>query len=275
MAATFDNSWMWHPEFREDATDTAGSFVHFRKVIVLATAEEVPQSALIYITADTRYKLYVNCRLVSFGPVKGDAIRWFYDKVDIGPFLRVGRNTIGVHVLRLFYATSFGSSFPRLPSGGLRIQAADVNSSLGTKLRSSVTWETAIDPSVKLRVDEPEDDFLHIFEDSSSTSHTSLHWVSAQLLEYQSSTGLSAPWSLCSRMIPQQKVQEAQFCALHNMKSSVAQDSWSAMLLRPSSSNTSGGSSPVVVLPAGTTHQLDLEVAHHITAFLRIRFQRP
>lgn len=85
MAATvLDKSWMWHPSFSEAQGSTAGLFVHFRKHLQL---EQVPKTLPIQITADTRYKLYVNKSLVAFGPVKGDANLWFYDEVDIASFL--------------------------------------------------------------------------------------------------------------------------------------------------------------------------------------------
>ncbi|KAJ5377258.1 uncharacterized protein N7496_004667 [Penicillium cataractarum] len=162
MSATFDRTWIWHPAFPENQPDTAGLLVHFRRQFTLGI--ESPKSLKIHISADTRYKLYVNQQLVSFGPVKGDQSMWFYDEVDIGPFLRTGENHVAVHVLRIFYATQFAPSFPRLPSGGLRVLVPVDEGEYSELLRTSEQWESAIDPFASLRVDEPEDVFLHTYE---------------------------------------------------------------------------------------------------------------
>ena len=49
---------------------------HFRRTLKLAAA---PQSFLIHLTADNRYKLYVNGEMVSFGPARGDLYHWRYE----------------------------------------------------------------------------------------------------------------------------------------------------------------------------------------------------
>lgn len=58
----------------EGQTQTTGLFVHFRKSI--DCPEEPPKSLVLHVTADTRYKLFVNQKLASFGPVKGDHTIW-------------------------------------------------------------------------------------------------------------------------------------------------------------------------------------------------------
>ncbi|OAL44048.1 Six-hairpin glycosidase [Pyrenochaeta sp. DS3sAY3a] len=266
-----DTTWMWHPNFHENEAHCAGRFVHFRRTFDLP-AEQVPSSFSIHITADTRYKLYVNRKLVSFGPVKGDAALWFYDEVDIGPYLKAGRNHIGVHVLRFFHATSYATSFPRLSSGGLRVQPVEHNAPLSAMVQSSAAWETAIDSYVKLRVDEPEDEFLHVYEYASLESQEPLQWVPSEILEFQNSTGQSAPWKLAPRMIPSLEMQYFRPCALHNLQSPIAHSAWSNTLL--GSQEHVSGSSPLV-LPAGSAHQVDIEFPHHMTAFVELHFKRP
>ena len=61
----------------------------FHKEITLA---EAPQRVAAWLTADTKYRLYVNGRLASRGPVDigldyggGNTGRWFYDYRDLTP----------------------------------------------------------------------------------------------------------------------------------------------------------------------------------------------
>lgn len=49
-------------------------------------------------SADNRYKLFVNEKLVSLGPARGDLTHWNYETVDLAPFLREGRNIIAAQV---------------------------------------------------------------------------------------------------------------------------------------------------------------------------------
>ena len=49
---------------------------HFRRTFDLPSP---PSAFLIHVTADNRYKLYVNGELVSLGPAHGDLYHWRYE----------------------------------------------------------------------------------------------------------------------------------------------------------------------------------------------------
>jgi hypothetical protein len=68
---------------------------HFRKSINLA---DKPGSFVIHVSADNRYKLFVNGKLASIGPARGDVYNWNYETVDIAPFLQTGRNVLAAVV---------------------------------------------------------------------------------------------------------------------------------------------------------------------------------
>jgi alpha-L-rhamnosidase len=68
---------------------------HFRRTFDLASA---PSSFPIHVTADNRYKLYVNGDLVSLGPARGDLYHWRYETVDIARHLKTGRNVLAAVV---------------------------------------------------------------------------------------------------------------------------------------------------------------------------------
>ncbi|HVW94562.1 MAG TPA: alpha-L-rhamnosidase C-terminal domain-containing protein [Mucilaginibacter sp.] len=68
---------------------------YFRKTVDL---QAKPASFKINVSADNRYKLYVNGTLVSLGPARGDTYYWNYEKVDIAPFLTAGKNVVSAVV---------------------------------------------------------------------------------------------------------------------------------------------------------------------------------
>lgn len=68
---------------------------HFRKKITLSAP---PASYLVHVTADNRYRLFVNGTPVSSGPARGDLFNWFYETIDIAPFLKQGENIVAALV---------------------------------------------------------------------------------------------------------------------------------------------------------------------------------
>ncbi|KXJ91622.1 hypothetical protein Micbo1qcDRAFT_203688 [Microdochium bolleyi] len=267
-----DRTWMWHPHFSEHLPDTAGLFVDFRRRFDIPLDAAPPASLKIAITADTRYKLSVNLRNVSYGPVKGDRLQWYSDDVDIGPFLRPGANIITVRVLRFFYATRYATSFPRLPTGGLRITTVDSQCPWRQSVQSSSTWECSIDDAATLRVDEPEDDFLHIYEQVAGSVPSNRSWVRAHLLEFQTSTGNTTPWNIAAVQIPKARCEPVHATSVNNVQSHIPAEAWMAVLSGPQEKQQPGSK---LTLEAGSTHQFDIEVATHTTAFIKFCFDRP
>jgi len=64
---------------------------HFRKQITLKVK---PEHFIIHVSGDSRYKLFINGKLVSFGPAKSDITHWKYETVDIAKYLKAGNNII-------------------------------------------------------------------------------------------------------------------------------------------------------------------------------------
>ena len=58
-----------------------------------------PQSGVIRITADSRYRLYVNGEWIGDGPVRCFPHKQQYDEYDISAYLRQGKNVAGVEVM--------------------------------------------------------------------------------------------------------------------------------------------------------------------------------
>ena len=57
-----------------------------------------PEHFLVHVTADARYRLWVNGHPVCFGPQRGDPLVWRYESIDLAPWLREGKNVIAAQV---------------------------------------------------------------------------------------------------------------------------------------------------------------------------------
>jgi alpha-L-rhamnosidase len=84
-------SWITHPSV---SVLDYGVF-HFRKSFELS---EKPDEFIIHVSADNRYRLYVNGTPVCFGPSRGDPGHWFYESIDIAQFLKPGSNLLAAVV---------------------------------------------------------------------------------------------------------------------------------------------------------------------------------
>ncbi|WP_346857922.1 alpha-L-rhamnosidase C-terminal domain-containing protein [uncultured Draconibacterium sp.] len=87
----WDANWISVPDI-----DPEGYGVYyFRKNFKISA---IPGSFPVHISADNRYKLYVNEKLVSFGPARGDLHHWNYETVDIAAYLEPGKNIVAAQV---------------------------------------------------------------------------------------------------------------------------------------------------------------------------------
>jgi len=84
--------WIW-PEHR--LYDLHNSYAHFRKDFAMHVK---PDRAMLYITADESYRLWINGEYITRGPARGYQSHWPYDQVDVAAFLIMGRNIIAVEV---------------------------------------------------------------------------------------------------------------------------------------------------------------------------------
>lgn len=78
-----------------DESPTGYGVYLFRKSMELPAK---PASFVVHVSADNRYKLFVNEKLVSLGPARGDLTHWHFETVDLAPYLQAGKNTIAARV---------------------------------------------------------------------------------------------------------------------------------------------------------------------------------
>jgi alpha-L-rhamnosidase len=142
VAKEWKASWIATPG---SSPDGYGVYL-FRRLIDLPT---LPSSLPVCVSADNRYKLYVNDSLVSIGPARGDVHHWNYATVDLAPFLHKGTNCVAAQVWnegpeRTEAQISFRTGFI--------LQAAGPE---GRALNTDTGWLTVMDSSyspLKVRV---------------------------------------------------------------------------------------------------------------------------
>lgn len=83
--------WIWD----DSAPGLHKQAVFFRRRFFM----DEPSALSVHISADSRYRLYVNGVFAAIGPEKGDRFRTYYDIVPIGSYLRAGENVLCVEVI--------------------------------------------------------------------------------------------------------------------------------------------------------------------------------
>lgn len=109
---------------------------HFRKKISLT---KKPDSFIVHVSADSRYKLFINNQLVSSGPARSDIYHWNFETVDIASNLKQGENTIQAVVW------NFGS---RNPEAQVSVQTAFIlqgNSAAEAIVNTDKSWQSMQD----------------------------------------------------------------------------------------------------------------------------------
>ena len=96
----WDARWIVHPT---SPVRQYGVY-QFRKSITLAQA---PARFIVHVSADNRYRLFVNGESVALGPARSDLLNWNYETLDLAPFLKAGTNVIAAQVWYLSDSAPF------------------------------------------------------------------------------------------------------------------------------------------------------------------------
>ena len=83
--------WLVHPT----APARQYGVYHFRKAIDLP---QKPTRFVVHVSADNRYRLFVNGKAVGIGPARSDTQHWNYETYDLAPYLQPGRNVLAAQV---------------------------------------------------------------------------------------------------------------------------------------------------------------------------------
>ncbi|KAF7553526.1 hypothetical protein G7Z17_g3530 [Cylindrodendrum hubeiense] len=248
-------NWVWTPDWIDSSTkNTAGRLVTFTREFTLPS---VPTKALLNFSADTRYKLYVNGVRVAVGPSRSSLLIWYYDTLDIAPFLHHGANTIKFIVIRYFASSRAAMPFERTTLPGLTVIGSVEAEGDVVDLSSCNGWSAQVDESTIFPTGLVDDVFLHINERIAPTTPTER--VTPVAYGMRTLNGDLAPWRLRPRAIPVPKESHVDVHIVKACQSTAAATDWTAYLSGKKTLTLSGGSS----------HVLDVQAAVHSTAFLK------
>ncbi len=125
-------SWIWYPQRRIKGS----TFIFFRKVFDLPAAPT--QVLKAWISADSRYQLFVNGTRVQRGPAPFDPRVQDVDPVDLLPYLRPGKNVLAALVC--YFGHGEGTYVPGKP--GLLFEAEVQCDRDTVSIKTDRTWRT-------------------------------------------------------------------------------------------------------------------------------------
>jgi alpha-L-rhamnosidase len=212
--------WLAHPT----ASGNQFGVFHFRKTIELSNP---PASFIIHVSADNRYRLFVNGRSAATGPAISDLANWHYETIDIAPYLQKGKNCIAATVwnfaeYRAFAQVSYQTAFV--------VQGHGPNEAiLNTNKSWKVTQDQAYSPQPidmaalqsyfvvpqgeKLNASNYTWGFEQVSYNDSAWLPASMLWTSAKLRGY----GTDGNWMLSPRPIPLMEEKQQRFARVRRV----------------------------------------------------------
>ncbi len=129
--------------------DDAGLYL-FRKRFVLETK---PERFVVHLSADNRYRLFVNGVVASWGPAISDLAHWNYETVDLAQYLRAGPNQLAVQVWRAAPGLSPANQISRrlafiLQGGGAEENSANTDGTWRVLADAAHAWIPHRSPDV-------------------------------------------------------------------------------------------------------------------------------
>jgi alpha-L-rhamnosidase len=131
----------------KDASTKGYGVYLFRKKLTLS---QKPKKFLVYISADNRYKFFVNGQFVSAGPARGDITHYNYETLDLSPYLKTGNNIVSTKV---WNEAEYRPEAQISLRTGFIVQGASHDEQI---INTNKNWKAVVDSSYKpLKVNIP------------------------------------------------------------------------------------------------------------------------
>ena len=250
------NGWMWLPNWsREEEREPV--LAYFRGILPL---DSMPERLPVKVTADSKYKLYVNGVFAEMGPSRGNDKVWYVDTVDVAPFLRTGENVLAVEVLRYPCEHWKGNhGIFRTETPGLYVE-----------MDCTICWKCQAAEGFQIVAENPYFAPMMIYEQVSGDQRLS-GWMLSDFNDDAWETpvfykpdvlpAVLRPEQLVPRTIPFLYHKEHRFAGVS--KGQAARE-WTAMLTE----------NQRLKIPAYTTVSVDIDAGELTTGYLRLRMAR-
>jgi alpha-L-rhamnosidase len=233
---------------------------YFRKSISFVNK---PSKFIIHVSADNRYKLYVNGTLVSLGPARGDTYFWNYETVDLAPYLNTGKNVVSALV--------FNEAGYR-PEAQISVRTAFIvqgNTATEETLNTNNTWKATRDvghqpiPGFFFAATKGEmvDMNKTIKGDWTAVDFDDSKWLGASTIMNGTLKGMAwgIDWALVPSTLPQTEMTYQRIQTLRNATGVDVPQGFPA-------------EKAVVTIPANTTATLLLDQTFETNAYITLNF---
>lgn len=253
------SSWIWTKDWIE-SDKAIPQYVSFRKEISLRSR---PEAAVVRVSADSRYRLFVNGSPVAFGPCKGDDEVWHYEELDIAPYLTEGSNCIAATVLRYPAIHRKGNqSVWRTDKPGFYL-VGSISDENGEQFSicSDDTWKTKKCTEIKIFAESQFLSYLWNIEHAEGNGETfgwkesgyddSL-WEAAKPYGFMEFSSEISPGNLLERTIPMMYEQQRNFKEVFCIrKTSKTKADWMELLFGEKSIEIAPSQHEIIEISAG------------------------
>ncbi len=127
----------WIDAGPEITADSFGRVFYLRKTF---TTQNPAAFRRVYVSADSKYKLWVNGTPVARGPARFDPLHQLYDTLDLSTVIKPGTNLIAAEVIY------WGQGTPSQGGPIFQVSARPAFVFQSTDLRSDKTWKVLVSP---------------------------------------------------------------------------------------------------------------------------------
>ena len=197
--------WLVHPA----APARQYGVYHFRKAFELP---QKPNQFVVHVSADNRYRLFVNGKSVALGPARSDPQHWNYETLDLAPFLQPGRNVLAAEVWYMGEGAPIAQMSHQL---GFLVQGDSetekvANTDATWKVLRNPAYTPVINDNAKLRTyivvgDGDRVDAARYPWDWEQPNYDDTAWLAAKRFGYPTKPrglGTDGNWALVPRTIP-------------------------------------------------------------------------